>query len=412
MKKLIIASCAALMSLSAWSQEWNLMFELKDQKKPQNLGTHVQFSNNGKVLAISADGDSKSNNALAATTLWLFSKQADGDWNLSADPINLDNNITGREFAMSANGKRYVFNQIGERAISDTSKYFYVRPVVIELGNNGNIDTIGQFTWSDTVTLTPNTQPEYAKNEYQLSNGGDTLLWSSFYFESTWKSKVKAFALVNGKWQLFQTIKKKNANGFAYNFCVSGNGKKLAISDIFGGESGEGAVHVYRIENGQYVEYPSPLIGDKSNGALGKGLRITPDGKKLMAYANGRSSNGTSVSYFQLYKVSENACVKSGESLNPEFAFGMETKNWSINADASKLAASARAAGSFEIKTFEFDGTKWQKSGKTLNGYSSSVYVANCAAISPDGNYLVYSQTGLGANYNEGIVQVYVTNDA
>ncbi len=255
---------------------------------PNNFGTNISLSADGKTIAV-AEMDFSSSNGI-----WIY--KFDGvNWNKTGEFIGhyIANDIQlassghfGWNISLSADGSIL--------AISDKGGY----DVNNQLSNKKGWVVVYKLQFGNWVRIG---NPILPKNNYDelghrvvLSRDGSILAISVINSSISLPSHVEVFKYINNTWtqignDIFETVK----DYFGHGLSISENGNILAIG-ITGADTSNGTdtgkVSVFQNVQGNWVEQGS-VIGQNAGDEIGWSIALSKDGHNLAIGNAGRNDS-------------------------------------------------------------------------------------------------------------------------
>jgi hypothetical protein len=209
------------------------------------------------------------------------------------------------------------------------------------------------------------------------------------YEDNSNTGAVWIYTLTGSNWQqLGQKLVGIGAVGQSYqgfSISLSGDGKTLAVGG-FGDNSNIGAVWVYTLSGGNWVQVGDKLVGAGYVGASYQGwaVSLSSDGKTL-AFSGKNDNSGAGAVW--VYTFSNNNWTQSGTKI---VSNGFSGNSVSISSNGDILAiGGGNSIYPAQIWVYTFSGGNWNQLGNTLNGLSDYNYLGgSVVSLSASGNLL------------------------
>lgn len=183
---------------------------------------------------------------------------------------------------------------------------------------------------------------------------------------------------------------------------ISGNGNRVVIGSIYH-DSNKGKVRVFEYNGTNWEQIGENFIGVGDNEYLGTDVSLSYDGNIVSFSAYHNSSNAYKGLVY-VYKWNGTEWEKLGKTLEGGFFGERMGYNTSLSDDGKRLCIKSIGYGGDLGKTqvFEYNGTEWVQIGSNIDNLKSG---RNIADLSGDGNSLIVSMPDY--ENKKGIARVF-----
>jgi hypothetical protein len=198
---------------------------------------------------------------------------------------------------------------------------------------------------------------------------------------------VRIFEWVGGSWvQLGSDINgEASGDNFGSSVSISFNGKRVAIGAPGNDANGQnaGQVRIFRLINGEWVQFGQDLNGQTSNEFFGSKVALSLDGARV-------AMGGSGINAVRAYKVEGSSWAKHGPDINGEASgdnFGssisMSTNGARVAIGGSKNSAAGIDAG--HARVYQVINGAWEQVGEDIDGEAAGDNFGSSISISSDG---------------------------
>ncbi len=341
---LIILSYTSFSQDTTWVQMGTDIFGAQDTDK---LGKNVSISKNGNIMAVAADrGYINIYEFSSNTNSWILFKTVSGN--------------------------------------------------VLSLSGDGNTLATA-FIGTDNELVTDSVQNDNLNKTkiYRRTSSSGTVNW-------------------NQKGQIIFGEKEGDYSGTSLS--LNYDGSILAIgapnNDGNGGNSGHTRIYQYQeLSNNQWIKLGSDIDGEAIYDNSGNSVSINADGNIVAIGAHNNDGNGNNSGHVRVFKYDSLDWVQLGADIDGESENDKSGSTVSINADGSVVAIGAPfnagdpsplSYGSGHVRVYKFNGNKWSKLGKDLDGKWSNLF-GSSISLSDDGKIISVGSP----HFSKGLVEVF-----
>ena len=298
-------------------------------------------------------------------------------------------NRAGRSVSVSADGNTIVISEHGSDALWT---------------NSGKVHAY-RWTGNDWQQLGESILGEGSAGwSVSMADDGNRIAVGSPWAASTGHASV--YSWTGEEWQ--QTGQSlagiNNLDRQGWSVALSGDGNSLVVGANNDDASGEdaGKTTIYRLQNDEWVQVGSPILGEAAGDESGSSVTISQNGEIVAIGARYNDGNGTHAGHAQVFEWNGSEWQQLGVDLDGAaelFRFGSAV---SLSSDGHVLAVGAPkddTAGASAGRTFVYDwnGVTWELRGAPIDGEMSWGSSGLTVSLSNDGD-----RVAVGAPYNDG----------
>ena len=236
---------------------------------------------------------------------------------------------------------------------------------------------------------------------------------------------VRVYQYNIDKWEkIGQDIDGEAANDESgWSISLSSDGKTVAIGAPFNDGNGDrsGHVRVYQYNIDKWEQIGKDIDGKVKLDSSGNSVSLSSDGKTVAIGARENDDNGEDSGHVRIYQYNGNKWEQIGNDINGEdgedgdrSGFG-DRSGWSVSlsSDGKTVAIGApfnhgkNGEYSGHVRVYQYNGNKWKKIGKAIDGEAEGDVSGYSVSLSSDGKTVAI---GAPRNLNEsgtGYVRVY-----
>lgn len=262
---------------------------------------------------------------------------------------------------------------------------------------------------------------EYAGSAVNLSADGSTLAIgypgnSNNGFSA---GKVSIYKFISNEWvQIGSSLYGDTVyDRFGRSMELSSDGATIAIGAPANQSTptSPGYAKVYSLDQGNWLQVGSTLVGDSVGDRFGEAISLSDDGQMLAIGASTNNYISTFSGQTKVFKLEQGNWNQAGSTLYGSNYHDLFGTSVSINADGSILAVGATSNdnGNFlgHTKIYEYVAGNWSQIGSTIYGSTNSEYSSKYISLSSDGSTIAISaylyDGAFGSGYDCGTVRVY-----
>lgn len=237
--------------------------------------------------------------------------------------------------------------------------------------------TLDQFGWS-----------------VRLDEDGDRIIVGAPYHEGPFfeSGQAKVFEFDGADWnQLGQSLFGiEEEERLGQDVAISNNGNIIAVSTMRAYFL-RGAVRVYELIGGTWVQQGSDVIGQGTSDALGESIDMTADGSRIIVGITGEDQGASNAGQVRVYDFDGIEWSQTGSNINGENSFDAFGRGVAISADGSTIAAGApnhfnSQSNAGQAKVFNWDGIDWVQKGSTIEGSFFAELLGYDVSLDADGS--------------------------
>ena len=238
--------------------------------------------------------------------------------------------------------------------------------------------------------------------------------------------KVRSQPMLPVATQKGQTLEGTAIEAFGTSVVLAKEGTVMAVG-AQGANSFSGAVRVYRLADGKWVQLGGDINGEEGDRS-GWSVSLSAEGTRVAVGAPYSDGNGSSSGRVKVYVLSDNGTwVQLGGDINGEA--GGDWSGWSVSLSAAgtrvavgapldnPFSSSPRASNPGRVKVYVLtDSSTWMQLGGNIDGDAADDLSGWSVSLSADG-----TRVAVGAPWENGIdgigaisgrVKVYVLTDS
>ena len=395
-------------------KEWEQLGDDIEAESGGNYsGWSVSLSNDGKIVAIGAYGNSDKGNRSGHVRVYDYVKdRVPKEWEQLGSDI--DGNAGGEDFgksvSLSADG---TIVAIGGQGYSNFSFMGVVR---IYQWNVSDWDQLGDDIYGES-------NGDWSGWSVSLNDGGTIVAIGAHFHDG--KGHVRVYDYVKDRvpkeWDQLGSDIDAQASGeqFGWSVSLNSDGTIIAIGGR-GHNSSTGVVRVFKY-NGNIWEIIGTFDGESTSDELGRGVSLSSDGTILAIGAPHNGNKGQARIYQYLEGVYASDWIQvgydiDGESTSDEFGHSVSlSKNGSVlHVSAPKYNNSNGRVYTYELVKNPI--TSVVKMGTPIDGQGTHDHCGYAVSSNADGTIIAisshwYSYTDQ-SNYLRGRVRIYKWNNS
>ncbi len=385
------------MTPNLWSQ---LGKDIDGKSEGDFSGRSVSISDNGKIIAIGADGND--GNGINSGHVRVFHYIND-DWRQLGDDIHGEASYDNSGFstAISFDGKIVA---IGAYA-NDGSDSIYQNAGHVRVYKYENTK------WSKLGNdLNGKDGGDYFGYSISLSDDGTVIAIGAYSNDDTAVNAghVRVYQYINDDWsQLGKNINGENAWDYSgFSTAISSDGTIVAIGGYSndGGAENAGHVRVYQYINDDWSQLGNDIDGENSYDYSGYSTDISSDGTIVAIGARRNDGNGNNSGHVRVFEFKNNYWQQLGDDIDGENPEDYSGRSVALSDEGNVIAVGSDLNGdknedAGHVRIFEFKDNLWQQLGGDIDGESAGDF----SGISVDIEYSdKYIYSAIGAHKNEG----------
>ena len=380
-------------------KEWDqLGSDIDGNAGGEDFGKSVSLSADGTIVAIGGQGYSNfSFMGVVRIYQWNVS-----DWNQLGDDIYGESNGDWNGWSVSLNddGTIVAIGAHEHDGKGHVRVYDYVKDRVPKEWNQLGSDIDGQasgeqFGWSSSLN----------------SDGTIIAIGGRGHNSST--GVVRVFKYVNSEWKQLGSdiIGEAPGDKSGQSISLSTDGTILAIGAYYNkgdnNDTNKGQARIYQYLEGVYasdwIQVGYDIDGESTSDEFGHAVSLSKNGSVLHVSApKYNNSNGRVYTYELLKQPKLKSIFKMGEPITGESAGDHSGMSVSTNIDGTIIAIGAsyndgNGTNSGHVRVYQYNGSSWDQMGTDINGEAAYNYSGRNVSLNANGTIVA-----IGAPFNDG----------
>jgi hypothetical protein len=379
---------------------WRQMGQnVEGQASNDRFGHSIALSADGGIMAVA--GSRNDNNGVDSGHVRVY-QWVSKEWVQIAD---ISGETAGDNFgasiSLSEDGLTLAVGAIWNDGNGSNSGHARVYNLVGVLWNQvgSDIDGDSEDDWSGAAV--------------SLSADGGVLAVGAYLNEGIGSNsgQVRVYRLEDGDWTQVGSdlVGEKEFDYFGVSVSLSAGGELLAVGATGNDRFTSGHVRVFRLENGDWVQVGPNIEGENGGDNFGTSTSLSGDGNFLAVGAWFNDDNGSNSGHARVYQLAdETSWIQAGSDIVGQATGDQFGVSVSLSEDGNVLAVGADESsnGSGEVRIFQYFNGDWVQVGESINGNGAGDELGVAVALSADGKTMA---AGAWQDLKEGDSPGYAT---